>query len=71
MSVDRGSSLRYDCTGCGGSGYIPECEECGREYYDEYCERCYAECEECGEIVLKEEMKDGICSCCRECMEDE
>lgn len=71
QNVERGSGLCYACPDCGGNGVIPECENCGREYYDEYCERCYTECEECGEIVLKEEVKDGICAGCREAMEDE
>ena len=71
MSVGDGSGLTYRCPDCGGTGYIPECDLCGEEYRDDYCEDCYGECAECGEIVPLTELKNDICECCVEAMEEE
>ena len=61
--VERGSSLCYNCTDCGGSGYLPECDVCGEEYYGEFCEHCYCECISCGCESRRYEDSD-ICEDC-------
>jgi hypothetical protein len=66
--VEEGSSLNYVCPDCDGQGYLPECDNCGEEYSGEYCEKCYAECEECGEVVLISELNNGFCADCVEVM---
>lgn len=62
--VERGSSLRYDCPDCGGSGIIRICDECGEHIEGEYCEACFSECKECLSVCRVEDMHDGVCEDC-------
>ena len=61
-----GTSLRFKCQDCNGTGKIPECDECGIEYNGEYCEECYAPCKECGAVTLTDALENGRCADCAE-----
>lgn len=69
--IERESGYGFTCPDCGGSGYLPECDICGKDFAHDYCEDCYGECAECGEITPLTELKNDICECCVEAMEEE
>lgn len=55
----------YRCPDCEGKGYICICDNCGEQVEeDSFCEWCYAECIECGEVVLIEELQNELCTEC-------
>lgn len=66
--AEQGSSLAYRCPDCNGAGEIQRCGDCGEIIDGDYCKNCYGECE-CGEIIEKKDLENGLCPECMALME--
>lgn len=66
---DLCSDCTSNCSDCGRTS----CNECCRHCHDcesEFCRRCLNDCDDCGDAFCASCLTDGMCSACRETLEE-